>query len=90
MSTTPADARLSLPEALLSYWLPHRDALPRDAVYDPGSRRAGADEDAERMETAQDDAVVAALRAEGQPVVERPAVYSVTVGGPAHERAASR
>jgi PDZ domain-containing protein len=44
------------------------------------------DEDAEMMETAQDDAVVAALRADGQTVVERPAVYSVTVGGPAHQR----
>jgi Lon-like protease len=87
VSTTPADARLSLPQALLSYWLPHRDALPRDAVYDPGkSVQQVQDEDAERMETAQDDAVVAALRAEGQPVVERPAVYSVTIGGPAHER----
>jgi PDZ domain-containing protein len=87
VSTTPADARLSLPQALLSYWLPHRDALPRDAVYDPGkSVQQVQDEDAVRMETAQDDAVVAALRAEGQPVVERPAVYSVTIGGPAHER----
>jgi Lon-like protease len=87
VSTTPADARLSLPQALLSYWLPHRDALPRDAVYDPGkSVQQVQDEDAERMETAQDDAVVAALRAEGQPVIERPAIYSVTIGGPAHER----
>ena len=87
VSTTPADARLSLPQALLSYWLPHRDALPREAVYDPGkSAQQVQDEDAERMETAQDDAVVAALRADGQPVIERPAVYSVTIGGPAHER----
>ena len=38
------------------------------------------------METAQDDAVVAALRADGQTVIERPAVYSVTIGGPAHQR----
>ena len=38
------------------------------------------------METAQDDAVVAALRADGQPVTEMPAVYSVTVGGPAHKQ----
>jgi PDZ domain-containing protein len=87
VSTTPADARLSLPQALLSYWLPHRDALPRDAVYDPGkSVEQVQDEDADRMETAQDAAVVAALRADGQAVIERPAVYSVTIGGPAHER----
>jgi Lon-like protease len=87
VSQTPADARLTLPQALLSYWLPHRDALPRDAVYDPGkSAQQVQDEDADRMETAQDDAVVAALRADGQSVTERPAVYSVTIGGPAHQR----
>ena len=43
-----------------------------------------ASEDADMMETAQDDAVVAALRADDQPVREAPAVFSVTVGGPAH------
>ena len=36
------------------------------------------------METSQDDAVVAALRAADQPVEEMPVVSSVTVGGPAH------
>jgi Lon-like protease len=87
LATTPADARLSLPQALLAYWLPSRDALPREVIYDPGkSVEQVTDEDAEMMETAQDEAVVAALRADGQPVVERPAVYSVTVGGPAHQR----
>lgn len=87
LATTPADARLSLPQALLAYWLPSRDALPREVIYDPGkSVEQVSDEDAEMMETAQDDAVVAALRAGGQKVVERPAVYSVTVGGPAHQR----
>ena len=87
LSTTPADARLSLPQALLAYWMPARDALPREVIYDPGKTvEQVSDEDAEMMETAQDDAVVAALRADGQSVVERPAVYSVTVGGPAHQR----
>lgn len=87
LATTPADARLSLPQALLAYWLPSRDALPREVVYDPGkSVEEVQGEDAEMMETAQDAAVVAALRADGQPVIERPAVSSVTVGGPAHER----
>lgn len=87
VATTRADAHLSLPQALLSYWLPHRDALPRDAIYDPGkSVEQVQHEDADRMETAQDDAVVAALRADGQTVTERPAVYSVTIGGPAHQR----
>ena len=64
VAITPADARLSLPQALLAYWLPHRDALPRDAVYAPGkSAEEVENEDADMMETAQDDAVVAALRA---------------------------
>jgi PDZ domain-containing protein len=86
VSVTPADARLSLPQALLSYWLPHRDALPRDSVYAAGkSAEQVESEDADMMETAQDDAVVAALRADGQPVTEMPAVNSVTVGGPAHK-----
>jgi PDZ domain-containing protein len=42
-------------------------------------------EDADMMETAQDDAVVAALRADGRPVTEMPAIFSVTIGGPAHK-----
>ncbi len=65
VSITPADGRLSLPQALLSYWLPHRDTLPRDSVYTPGKSAAEVEsEDADMMETAQDDAVVAALRAD--------------------------
>jgi PDZ domain-containing protein len=87
VSVTPADAHLSLPQALLAHWLPHRDALPRSSVYAPGkSAEEVESEDADMMSTAQDDAVVAALRADGQPVTEMPAVYSVTVGGPAHTR----
>ena len=38
------------------------------------------------MDSSQSDAVVAALRSAGQPVTEMPAVSSVTVGGPAHQR----
>lgn len=86
VSTTPADGRLSLPQALLAYWLPSRDTLPRDSVYTPGKSADQVEsEDADMMETAQDDAVVAALRADGRPVAEMPAVYSVTVGGPAYK-----
>ena len=86
VAITPADARLSLPQALLAYWLPYRDALPRDAVYAPGkSAEQVENEDADMMETAQDDAVVAALRADGRQVTEMPAIFSVTVGGPAHK-----
>lgn len=87
VSTTAADSRLSLPQALLAYALPGRDALPRESIYAPGKSSAQvASEDTELMETAQDDAVVAALRADDQSVREAPAVFSVTVGGPAHRR----
>jgi len=87
VSVTTANGRLSLPEALAAYWLPHHDALPRVSVYAPGKSADEVErEDADMMSTAQDDAVVAALRAAGQPVTELPAVYSVTVGGPAHQK----
>ena len=87
VATTAADSSLSLVQALLAYWLPARDALPRDVVYAPGKSAAEVErEDADMMETAQDDAVVAALRADGQPVTEMPAVYSVSVGQPAHRK----
>lgn len=85
VSVTSADAQLTLPQALLSYWLPNRDTLPRDAVYAPEKSAAEVERaEAEQMETAQDQAVVAALRADQQPVAEVPVVFSVTVGGPAH------
>lgn len=87
VSVTRADSRVTLPEAVLAYWLPHRDSLPRDTVYAPGrSADEVESEEADLMETAQSDAVVAALRAAGEPVVEHPAVASVTVGGPAHTK----
>jgi Lon-like protease len=87
VAITRADSRLTLPEAILSYWLPSRDTLPREAVYPPGKTAEQVDsEEAVSMETAQSDAVVAALRAAGEPVAEMPVVTSVTVGGPAHGR----
>ncbi|HET7476545.1 MAG TPA: S16 family serine protease [Dermatophilaceae bacterium] len=87
LSVTRADSRLTLPEAVLAYWLPNRDALPRDVVYPPGKSAAEVEsEEADMMATAQDDAVVAALRAAGQPVTEHPAIASVTVRGPSHRR----
>jgi Lon-like protease len=87
VSGTAANSRLTLLEALASFWLPNRDTLPRDTVFPPGRT---ADEveraETEMMDSSQSDAVVAALRAAGQPVTEMPAVSSVTVGGPAHRR----
>ena len=84
VSTTTADSRLSLPQALVAYWRPHHDALPREAVYPPGRTVQEVESaDAEMMVDAQDDAVVAALRAHQDRVDELPAVTSVTVGSPA-------
>ncbi len=87
VSVTPAGARLNLPQALLAHWLPHRDVLPLDFVYAPGkSAEEVQAEDADMMSTAQDDAVVAALRAADEPVTPLPVIFSVTVGGPAHTK----
>lgn len=87
VAVTKSDARTSLPEAVIAYWLPKRDALPRDSVYNPGKSSAQVQaEERLMMDTAQQDAVVAALRATQQPVEEHPVVTTVVVSGPAHER----
>jgi len=84
VSTTSAGSRLSLPQALVAYFRPDHDALPREAVYPPGrSEQDVAAADAEMMVDAQDDAVVAALRASQQSVRQLPAIASITVGSPA-------
>lgn len=87
VSQTRADAALSLPEALFDYVMPDRDVLPRDLVYAPGkSASQVADEEHTLMSTAQFDAVVAALRAAGQPVQELPMVTAVRVSGPSNNK----
>ena len=84
VSGTSPGARLSLPQALAAYVRPRHDALPREAVYPAGTSVQDADTaETEMMVSAQDDAAVAALRADHQPVEELPAVTSVTVGSPA-------
>lgn len=86
VSTTTADSRLSLPQALVAYWRPRHDALPREAVYPPGrSTEEVESADAEMMVDAQDDAVVAALRADHVRVDLLPVVASVVVGSPAQD-----
>ncbi len=83
VSVTSATSSLSLPEAVLAYWLPHRDTLPRDIYYPPGkSAEQVQSEEQQMMTSSQSGAVVAALREAGIEVVERPVVQSVTVGGP--------
>jgi len=87
VSQTRADAALSLPEALYDYVMPDRDVIPRDLVYAPGkSANQVADEEKTLMSTAQFDAVVAALRVAGQPVLELPMVTAVRVSGPSNDK----
>lgn len=84
VSGTGADSRLTLPEALAAYWLPGRDTLPRDSVFPPGhSAQEVRSAEAEMMAASQDEAVVAALRAAGEPVERLPVVVSVAISGPA-------
>ncbi|OYO19472.1 protease [Enemella dayhoffiae] len=87
VSVTRSDAATSLPEAILAYWLPRRDALPRDSVYERGKTSEQVrTEERQMMDTSQQDAVVAALRAANQPVTEMAVVSAVTVSGPANGR----
>jgi len=87
VSTTAAGSRLSLPEALVAYFRPDHDALPRESVYPAGRSVQDVEAaDAQEMVSAQDDAVVAALRAEQEPVERLPAIASITVGSPAQNQ----
>ncbi len=84
VAVTRADSQLTLPEALLSYWLAAREVLPRDAVYPAG---VSVDEirarEVQMMDNSQSAAVAAALRAAGQKVIEYPMVMGVSNGSPA-------
>ena len=87
VSVTRADSQLTLPEALLSYWLSAREVLPRDAVYPAG---ASVDEirarEVQMMDNSQSAAVASALRAAGEKVIEYPMVVGVSNGGPSDGR----
>ena len=84
VSVTRADSQLTLPEALLSYWLSAREVLPRDAVYPAGvSVEEIRAREVQMMDNSQSAAVAAGLRAAGEKVVEYPMVMGVSNGGPA-------
>lgn len=87
VSVTRPDSALTLPEALLSYWMPSREVLPRDAVYRPGANADELQDDSIRlMDDSQATAVVAALRAAGVTVEELPMISRVSLAGPAHDQ----
>ena len=87
VSVTRVDSQLTLPEALLSYWLSAREVLPREAVYPAG---VSVDEirarEVQMMDNSQSSAVAAGLRAAGAKVVEYPMVIGVSNGSPADGR----
>lgn len=87
VSQTRVDAALSLPEALFDYFMPNRDVLPRTAIYAAGkSATQVADDEKTLMDTAQEAAKVAALRAADQAVHELPMVVSVRTSGPSNAK----
>lgn len=87
VAVTRPDSSLTLPEALLSYWVSSREVLPRDAVYRPGVDAGEIQDDSIRlMDDSQTTAAVAALRVAGVRVDELPMVSWVSVAGPAHDQ----
>ena len=87
VSVTRVNSHLSLPEALWAHWMPHRDVLVRDMVYPQNKSPQQVEQDqVAMMDTSQNDAEVAALRAAGQPVQVMPQVRSVGVAGPSFNK----
>jgi PDZ domain-containing protein len=84
VAVTSPSSTLSLPEVLFSYWLPSREVLPRSAVYREGEAPTDISQgESQLMTDSQSDAVVAALRQAGIPVISWPMVDSVSSSGPA-------
>lgn len=84
VSTSTASANVSLPEALLVYFRNDSDAMPRELIYPAGvSQQEITAEAVASMDTSRQSAIVAALRAVGIPVTERPMVSDVVMNGPA-------
>jgi PDZ domain-containing protein len=84
ISVTAPDSNLTLPEVLISYFMPDRVVLPREAVYRPGTSANDVNrEESVLMTQSQTSAVVAALRAANVTVTELPMVYSVQNAGAA-------
>lgn len=83
VSVTAPSSTLSLPEVLFSYWLPSREVLPRNAVYQPGEAASQiTEQETQLMDDSQSMAVVAALRQSGVQVTNWPMVTSVSNSGP--------
>jgi len=84
VSVTRVDSPLTLPAALAAHWLPWRYVLPRAAVYPPGTTaEENTEANTRMMDSAQQSAVVSALRAAEVTVTPVAMVVGVTDGSPA-------
>lgn len=85
VSRSSVDATVSLPEAMIAHFAADSDAMLRDIIYPPGKSGDQVREEAVAdMDNSRTNAIVAALRAAGQPVTEMPMVSSVLLAGPAN------
>ena len=82
VSVTAPGVTLSLPEVLFAYWLPAREVLPKDTVYQPGKDATEISQiESQRMVESQSSAVVAGLRQSGIEVTSWPRVIEVFTSG---------
>lgn len=87
VSVTSVDSQLGLLQALLNHQRSRHDVLPRKVVYPPGKSVTQVKaEEVRMMDDSQSYAVIAALRAAGQPVYELPRVNAVSLSGPSANR----
>lgn len=87
VNVTRPDSVTTLPEIVHAHLAPEREVFPRWAVYPAGaSADELRDEEVRSMDTAQADAVAAALRSAGLRVERVPMIVSVSTTGPAVDR----
>ncbi|MFX4272940.1 YlbL family protein [Propionibacteriaceae bacterium Y1685] len=87
VSSTRADARVNLFQALLAHVRNGHDTLDHDIAYPDHRTQEQVDQqNAELMTDSQIEAVVAAMRAADRPVTEHPVVAGVVVDAPAHQK----
>jgi Lon-like protease len=84
VSESSPESAVTLPQALQAWFDPHRELLPRDLVYPPSQSVAQVQQqNAEEMQSSQQNAVVAALRLLGIAVAKSVVVQAIQRGAPA-------
>ena len=90
VSVSTPDAIVTLPQVLLAYLQPSHHVVKRNVVYPLGIPRTQSQTDEiQKMQIAQRNATVAALKAAGVPVRSRPAITQVAASGPAYGKLAA-